>query len=278
MDSTPNQMDATLAAALVKAQRIVKAAEKSSTNTFHNYKYASAEEVIEVGGDALSTSGLAMMPVSEEVTMLDKALLEGAGGAAAMLRATFRLVHESGANVTFITDVPVVPERGKNSGWSRPLDKALFGARTEALSYALRDLLLIPREDAPDVSGRADRDRRRRGAEDDDGGSNGDAARADFPRMAPAETCAALDKAIRLDEATSAFQTGRAYLKQHPEEKGVFSKIESAFARAAVRIIGGYTRKVQAQKAAALLKRFTVSDELQGEINEALARAQACPP
>ena len=50
--------------------------------------------------------------------------------------------------------VPVLPEKG------RPIDKAEAGARTYALSYFLRDLLLIPRVDeGSDVDQRDDRDR-----------------------------------------------------------------------------------------------------------------------
>lgn len=149
-------MDPKLAAALVNAQQNVKAALKTSENSFHKYKYASAEEVLIVGREALNDNGLAMLPVNEDFQVISP-IDDKCGGAVALVRCRYLIVHESGASYEFSTDVPVVPERGKTSGWSRPADKATFGARTEALGYALRDLLLIPRQDAADVSGRADK-------------------------------------------------------------------------------------------------------------------------
>jgi len=144
-----------LAAALVKAQSEVKSALKTSENKFHGYKYASAEEVLIVGRDALNANGLAMIPDREDFEPRDIDA-DKVGGAVAVVRCTYLVIHTSGATHRFSTDVPIVPERGRASGWSRPADKATFGARTEAIGYALRDLLLIPREDAPNVSGRGD--------------------------------------------------------------------------------------------------------------------------
>lgn len=158
-------MDPVLAAALVKAQRNVKAALKTSENSFHKYKYASAEEVLIVGREALNDNGLAMLPMAEDFTTIQP-IDDKCGGAVALVKCKYVVVHESGAMYEFSTDVPVVPERGKSSGWSRPADKATFGARTEALGYALRDLLLIPRQDAADVSGRADKGRAGPGTDD----------------------------------------------------------------------------------------------------------------
>lgn len=149
-------IDPILALALVNAQRAVRSALKTSENKFHGYKYASAEEVLTVGREALNDNGLAMLPISEDFEPIAP-IDDKCGGAVALVRCKYLIVHESGASYEFSTDVPVVPERGKSSGWSRPADKATFGARTEALGYALRDLLLIPRQDAADVSGRADK-------------------------------------------------------------------------------------------------------------------------
>ncbi len=148
-------MDPKLAAALCAAQKEVKSALKTSENKFHGYRYASAEEVLIVGREALINNDCFLAPVSEDfvpITPID----DKCGGAIALGKMKFVVTHISGAQHEFTTDVPVVAERGKNSGWSRPADKAMFGARTEALGYAYRDLLSIPREDAPNVSGRAD--------------------------------------------------------------------------------------------------------------------------
>jgi hypothetical protein len=151
---SPTLSASPLSAALCRAQVAVLAAQKTSTNDFHNYKYASAETIIVVGGDALNANGLTLSLTSASF----EAFPDGAtfGGAVGLLRSTFLLEHAHGASRVLTSDTPVCPEAGKTSGWSRPLDKALFGARTEALGYALRDLLLIPREDAPNVSGRTD--------------------------------------------------------------------------------------------------------------------------
>jgi hypothetical protein len=156
MDTEVRQtMAPELAAALVKAQAEVRSALKTSENKFHGYKYASAEEVVLVGRDALNANGCALLPDREDFEPRDLDA-DKVGGATAILRCSYLVVHASGASYRFSTDVPICPERGRASGWSRPADKATFGARTEALGYAYRDLLSIPREDAPDVSGRGD--------------------------------------------------------------------------------------------------------------------------
>lgn len=150
-------MGTNLAMALLGAQRCVKAALKTSENKFHGYKYASAEEVLIVGREALNDNDCVMLPISEDFAVISP-IDDKCGGAIALGKMRYTIVHApTGESHEFTTDVPVVAERGKNSGWSRPADKAMFGARTEAIGYALRDALLIPREDAPDVSGRNDK-------------------------------------------------------------------------------------------------------------------------
>ena len=166
-----------LPAALVKAQREVQVALKASKNDFHKYRYASAEEVLTVARDALNDNGLSLSPLSENIVPMPAGVTDGA--APCLLHARYILEHEDGESRIIETHVPIVPEKG------RPLDKALFGARTESLGYVLRDLLLIPRVDAPDVSGRADRGERPQ--------------RQEQPRSAV--TAPTLDKAI--DEAVA---------------------------------------------------------------------------
>lgn len=151
---SPASPTSTLAAALCRAQVAVLAAEKTSTNTFHGYNYASAETIIVVGRDALNGAGLTLSLTAAAFEPFPAGA--NVGGAVGLLRSTFLLEHELGATRELTSDTPVCPEQGKTSGWSRPLDKALFGARTEALGYVLRDLLLIPRSDAPNVNGRTD--------------------------------------------------------------------------------------------------------------------------
>ncbi len=134
--------------ALLEAQRAVKDARKTSTNAFHGYKYASAEEVICVARDALNDAGLTFGFSSAAFERFASDL----GKAVGVLHLAYQLEHSSGAVRVVTSDIAVVLEKG------RDLDKAIFAARTESLGYALRDLLLIPRSDAPDVSGRDDRE------------------------------------------------------------------------------------------------------------------------
>lgn len=145
-------MDPVLAAAMIEAQQIVDVAFKTKKHEHFNFMYVPADQVAVVGREALNKVGCGLFPETEDfetITPID----DKCGGAVAVLRCKWKVIHKSGAEYKFSTDVPVVPERGRNSGWSRDAAKACFGSRTEALGYAYRDLLSIPREDAPDVSG-----------------------------------------------------------------------------------------------------------------------------
>lgn len=171
-------MTTNLYAALVRAQADVRPVEKDSTNTFHKYKYASGDDVIASARSALNTHGLAVLAlrwqVSEAPTWYidwqpdptdptpdpkqKRHLPVKVEDIAIRLAVHYRLVHESGESLDFDPfSVPVLPEKG------RPIDKAEAGARTYALSYFLRDLLLIPRVDeGTDVDQRDDREYRAR--------------------------------------------------------------------------------------------------------------------
>jgi len=126
----------TMAAALVAAQRHAQAVAKASKNSFHGYKYASAEALIEESRLALGEAGLAVMPVNWVVVPVSD--LEGVKS---KVQVTYMLVHESGASVTATTETSVLPEKG------RPQDKAEATALTYNLGYYLRGLLLLPREE-----------------------------------------------------------------------------------------------------------------------------------
>lgn len=153
MSETPK-----LYAALVAAQAAVRPVEKDSTNNFHKYKYASGDDVIASARAALNGAGLAVFATRWQVTETPVEWTDGDGklckDVALRLAVTFRAVHDSGEVLDFEPfGVPVLPEKG------RPIDKAEAGARTYALSYFLRDLLLIPRVDeGADVDARDDRE------------------------------------------------------------------------------------------------------------------------
>ena len=133
-----------LAKALSKAQEKAKAVTHDAENTYHKYKYTSAEAVITEAKAALAGCGLAVVPQGQTLE---------ASGDRLDLRRTFLLVHESGESLAIGTVWPVIPDRG------RPVDKAVAGAATTSLSYMLRDLLLMPRVDHDDdLAGREDRD------------------------------------------------------------------------------------------------------------------------
>jgi len=151
-----------ISAALAKAQAVARAVEKTKTNTHHGFRYASAEDVIAVAREALAEADLALLPVSTKFRRSGGTLDENAG-ACGFLDISYRLIHGASGHVhEMTTEEAVCPQPAKERGWVRPLDKAIFAARTEALGYMLRELLLIPRQDAPDVSGRGDADERGR--------------------------------------------------------------------------------------------------------------------
>ncbi len=154
-----------LAKALVAAQKAAKAVAKDAENTFHRYKYASAEAMLDEARGALASAGLAVMPLSvgRDPDQPDHVWQEGTDDKGKpttwivtprRIRCTYLLMHESGQTQMFWFTTPVIPEKG------RPEDKAEFGSRTENLGYAMRDLLLLPRgtEGADGPSGRDDRD------------------------------------------------------------------------------------------------------------------------
>ena len=120
-------------AALVSAQRTMQAVSKDSTNAFHKYKYASADDIIAAARVALNNQGLALIR-SWKVVFNEAGI---------WVDSQFSLVHDGSAGVfnAGVVPFPVIEDKG------RPLDKALAGALTSSLAYFLRDLLLIPKDD-----------------------------------------------------------------------------------------------------------------------------------
>lgn len=144
----PTRGHGKLAEALSLARARCKAAAKDRENTFHKYTYASAEAILNEAKDALDGSGLALVPLTQELR------IQGSGNATFYeLRRCLALVHASGESLPVRIDWPVVPDRG------RPLDKAMAAAITTSLAYYLRDLLMMPRVDPDDdIAARDDRD------------------------------------------------------------------------------------------------------------------------
>lgn len=166
----PQSPTATLArpglfAGLVRAQRAAEAVAKNGRNNFHHYAYASAEDVIQAGRDALAEGGLALFCTTHEVFVMLASRAAGALGAedpgeeeTVAVRVRYLLAHESGESQAIVSETPVIPEKG------RPWDKALAAAKTFDLSYTLRGVLLLPRGDQEGgVDDRNDRDTSRNG-------------------------------------------------------------------------------------------------------------------
>lgn len=119
--------------ALVAAQANMVAVAKDSTNAFHKYKYASADDVIAAARIALNDQGLAL--IRNWSVKFNEAGI--------WVDSQFSLIHDGSVGVFNAGTVPfpVIEDKG------RPLDKALAGALTSSLAYFLRDLLLIPKDD-----------------------------------------------------------------------------------------------------------------------------------
>lgn len=185
-------MPTEISQALAKAQAEAREVAKRSRNTQHNYNYASAEDVIATARDALACASLALIPLSTKFRLAEGGM-EANAGAIGYLDISYRLVHGPTGQVHDIAlEEPVCPTPSKNGGWARPLDKAAFAARTEGLGYMLRELLLIPRRDAVDISGRGD--------DDDDEPRNGRAQQQPAVRLQsddPRTVEAAEQEAIR---------------------------------------------------------------------------------
>lgn len=126
---------AALAAALVQAQAAAKAVAHDAANSYHGYRYTSAEAIIAKAKEHLAAAGLALVPTEQTIVP---------EGGQFLLVKRFALLHAGGAERPVTVTFPIHPDRG------RPIDKATAGSATVALSYALRDILLISRPGAED--------------------------------------------------------------------------------------------------------------------------------
>ncbi len=165
----PTVSVAGLCAALVAAQAAARAVAKDAQNTFHRYKYASAEAIIAEAREALSGAGLAFLTLGWHFVAAQAGPDGFPGGVIGRVEVSYRLVHTSGEAFDMACSTPVIPEKG------RPADKAEAAALTANLAYMLRGLLLLPRDDE-----QAAIDAR------DDRGYQPAAQRAEAPRLAPA--------------------------------------------------------------------------------------------
>jgi hypothetical protein len=160
---------AMLYAAIAVAQGHARSVEKDAQNTFHRYKYASAEAIIAEAKESLAHACLGIVRLSSRVERLEKALGEraaeggkkGMEGAVAVLHAGWLIVHGAGGSLEMTVEWPIVPESG------RPIDKAVAAAHTASLGYLLRDLLQLPRVEEGTALDGDGRDEARRAEEEE---------------------------------------------------------------------------------------------------------------
>jgi hypothetical protein len=142
-------LQAELFAAIARATATARAVGKDATNSFHRYKYASAESLIEEARGPLSAEGVCVLPSSWRLTAHE---VDGNGYFADVV-VTYLVAHASGGSIMCEASTPVLREKG------RPEDKAVATALTYSLGYFLRGLLMLPRVDAEhDADQRDDRE------------------------------------------------------------------------------------------------------------------------
>ena len=149
----------TIAGALAAAILDAAAVEKTSRNDFHRYAYASAEAILAEARGALAKHGLVATWSARTLDMQRAASIELAGRRGAQTLHIYAILvgvvrvshaHSDGA-LDIPVEWPVCLEPGKNA------DKAVAAAQTSALSYVLRDVLLLPRvAEGEDIQARHD--------------------------------------------------------------------------------------------------------------------------
>jgi hypothetical protein len=125
-----------LAGALIAAQKAIGSVSKDAKNTFANYDYVSAETMITQCRRALHGAGLIFSRTHWDMKSTDFGVT---------VVSKYLLSHpESGESMDLMNEMIVPPNQ-------KQLDKAVLAALTTGLNYSLRDLLLIPRADEPEV-------------------------------------------------------------------------------------------------------------------------------
>lgn len=143
-----------IAQGLLTAQKAIGEVKKDAENTYHGYKYTSADEMVRVARAALHASGLTLTLTGHDFSVLPEIQAvfseDDAVPPYIFVTSHFSLEHESGERRAFDFTLPAIPGSG------RPLDKAILGCMTTSTAYVLRDLLQIPRQDENEISGRDD--------------------------------------------------------------------------------------------------------------------------
>lgn len=133
--------------ALLEAQQAIASVVKDAKANYGErarYAYVSADQMVTECRKALHAAGLILLRESYSV--------QSSPETGTVLFSNYLLVHAASGLSVSSSQSPwfIIEAQG------RPLDKALAGALTTSLSYFLRDLLLVPREDEAEMDRRND--------------------------------------------------------------------------------------------------------------------------
>lgn len=224
-----NGLPPVVAAALVKAQGEIRAVEKDSKNNHHNYKYASADDLVGEARQALGKADLALLQAGWRMEH------PAEHDAPSRIVVTYLLVHTSGHVLRFCTSTPIIPDKG------RPEDKAEATALTYNLGYTVRGLLLIPRSDeGADVDRRDDKEYQPRTGNAQRGAFRERSSGQGQPSMpAPAPTAESIIKRLNAATTMAEVKEAKAIASRHyPKGSEHFGAIASALTAACGRIGG----------------------------------------
>ncbi len=133
---------AKLAPALVKAQSVIKAAQKSGDNKFDKYRYSKLEDFMDQAKHVLADYDLALVIGNPIVSVLpDRTTKNGGAEHACQVQVSATLIHGSGEWIEVV---------GHGEGQDRA-DKSIYKAITGAKKYAVAGLLAIPTTDDPEA-------------------------------------------------------------------------------------------------------------------------------
>jgi hypothetical protein len=134
------QSNKTLVAKLIAASAEIQLIPKRGHNSFSNYSYATAEDILQAVRGPLAKHGLLVFSSIRERT--SETITTAQGKPAFRERITMRFVVTDGESELHLD----VPSEGQDTG-----DKAIFKALTGATKYALRALLQLPIGDDPEA-------------------------------------------------------------------------------------------------------------------------------
>jgi len=176
MDDNDNERLDQIGAAICQVMADAERVRKTGKNAFHNYAYASDDDLLSSLQPAMAMAGLALLPVGyEHEIVLAEPSKQGRAQWRTDLRATYLLLHSSGQSIR-------VESRGCGIDGE---DKGVYKAMTGARKYALRMVFSVPTGDD------AERDDRRARPES----SRTSAARGPSPAPLVAQCRAAEERA-----------------------------------------------------------------------------------